>query len=541
MLNNLKIGVRLGICFGILLAMMLAIAIMSASRLETTAQTIADATRIRQTELAPLYSIREALAQTGISARNAFILEDDGEAFKELDLLDRHRDAYLAELDKLEGVLAGRPEFEKARAGLRRMAGELARPRRFRQAHEMQAYAQFLINECNPLRRKIVVDVNDTIRVIEADMSQAGRNVTEVTARSTQIVSMMAALAVVVGIALAILVTLSVVRPVRRACEFAEAVERGDLTVPLEAGAGDELGTMMRTLDRMRTGLGRIVHEVRQGATAISSVTEEIACGNHDLSRRTESQASALQQTAASMQILTDVVRQNADTALVAGQAAAAASSVAEQGGAVMSQVVEKMCTIDAAAARIVDIIEVIDAIAFQTNILALNAAVEAARAGEQGRGFAVVASEVRGLAQRSAAAAKEIKGLIGESVSAVAAGSELVEQAGRTVQEIVAKVGNLAGTMRSMAAASDGQAISVREINMAVGHVDGLTQQNAALVEEAAAAAQSLHEQSVHLAAQVGKFRLAAGQQAGAAHPRTAAPRPASPARLIGMAAAAA
>ena len=541
MLNNLKIGSRLGICFGILLAMMLAIAIMSALRLETTAETIADATRIRQAELAPLYTIREALAQTGISARNAFILEDDGEAARELDLLDSHRDAYLAELEKLEPVLAGRPEFEKARAGLRRMAGELARPRRFRQAHAMQAYSHFLIDECNPLRRKIVVDLNDTIRTIEADMNQASRVVTEVTVRSTQIVAIMAGLAVFIGIALAIMVTLSVVRPVRRACEFAEAVERGDLTVPLEATARDELGTMIRTLDRMRAGLGRIVQEVRQGATAISSVTEEIACGNHDLSRRTESQASALQQTAASMQILTDVVRQNADTALAAGQAAAAATSVAEQGGAVMGQVVEKMCTIDAAAARIVDIIEVIDGIAFQTNILALNAAVEAARAGEQGRGFAVVASEVRGLAQRSAAAAKEIKGLIDESVSAVAAGSELVEKAGRTMQEIVGKVSYLAGTMRNMAAASDGQAISVREINMAVGHVDGLTQQNATLVEEAAAAAQSLHEQSMHLAAQVGKFRLVARQEAGMSHPRTAGPRSAAPRHLIGMSVAAA
>jgi len=538
-LNNLKIGARLGLCFGILLAMMLAVAIMSALRLETTAQTIADATRIRQTELAPLYTIREALAQTGISARNAFILEDDAEAARELDLLDRHLDAYLDELGRLEPVLAGHPEFEKARAGLRRMAGELARPRRFRQAHEMQAYAHFLIDECNPLRRKIVVDLNDTIRVIEADMNRASRNVTEVTEYSTRIVSMVAALAVVVGIVLAILVTLSVVRPVRRACEFAEAVERGDLTMPLEASARDELGTMMRTLDRMRAGLGRIVHEVRQGATAISSVTEEISHGNHDLSRRTESQASALQQTAASMQILTDVVRRNADTALAAGQAAADASSVAEQGGAVMGQVVEKMSTIDAAAARIVDIIEVIDGIAFQTNILALNAAVEAARAGEQGRGFAVVASEVRGLAQRSAAAAKEIKGLIDESVSAVAAGSDLVEKAGLTVQEIVGKVSYLAGTMRDMAAASDGQAISVREINMAVGHVDGLTQQNAALVEEAAAAAQSLHEQSVHLAAQVGKFRLAARQEARAAHPNAASLRLASRPPTIGMAAA--
>jgi methyl-accepting chemotaxis protein len=320
---------------------------------------------------------------------------------------------------------------------------------------------------------------------------------------------------------LAILVTLSVVRPVRRACQFAEAVERGDLSMPLEAGAKDELGTLMRTLDRMRGGLVRIVQEVRQGATAISSVTEEIASGNQDLSHRTESQAASLQQTSASMQTLTEVVRQNADTASSAGRAAFEASAAAEQGGTVMGQVVEKMSTIDGAAARIVDIIEVMDGIAFQTNILALNAAVEAARAGEQGRGFAVVAGEVRGLAQRSATAAKEIKGLIGESVAAISAGSELVEKAGLTMRDIVGKVTCLADTMQHMASASDGQASSVREINLAVGHVDDLTQQNAALVEEAAAAAQSLHEQSTHLTAQVGKFQLPTRRDTAPALPR--------------------
>ena len=534
MLNNLKIGTRLGICFGILLVMMLAISLMSVLRLDTTARTIADATHIRQDRLAPLYAMREALAQTGIAARNAYIIESDADAAKELDLLDHHRAVYLEHLARLAPVLAGHAEFEKARAGLQRMAAELPRARRYRQAHDMQGYARFLIGECNPLRRQIVLDLDATIRSIEADLDQASLQVNAVTAQSTWIVSLTALLAVALGIALAVLVTLGVVRPVRRACEFAEAVECGDLTMTLEAGSKDELGTMMRTLDRMRNGLAGIVHEVRQGATAIASVTEEIACGNHDLSGRTESQASALQQTAASMQILTGVVAQNAGTAHAAGEAAAAASSVAQQGGVVMRQVVEKMSTIDSAAARIVAIIEVIDGIAFQTNILALNAAVEAARAGEQGRGFAVVAGEVRGLASRSAAAAKEIKGLIEESVTAVAAGSELVDKAGRTMQEIVGKVSLLASTMRDMASASDGQASSVREINMAVSHVDGLTQQNAALVEEAAAAAQSLHEQSVHLAAQVGKFRLAARQEPGAA----AQPRQAAPQNMLGMAA---
>jgi methyl-accepting chemotaxis protein len=525
MLNNLKIGTRLALCFGALLAMMLAVSLTSVVRLQTTARTISEATRIREEQLAPLYAIREALAQTGISARNALIIENDADAEKELDLLDRHRDAYLERLTRLEPVLAGHPEFDKARAGLRSMAAELQRPRRLRETHEMKAYARFLIEECNPLRRRIVVDLDQAIRVIEADMTRASRDETEVTAQSTWMVMSLSLLAVVVGIVLAILVTLSVVRPVRRACQFAEAVERGDLSMPLEAGAKDELGTLMRTLDRMRSGLVRIVQEVRQGATAISSVTAEIASGNQDLSQRTESQAASLQQTSASMQTLTEVVRQNADTASSAGRAAFEASAAAEQGGAVMGQVVEKMCTIDGAAARIVDIIEVMDGIAFQTNILALNAAVEAARAGEQGRGFAVVAGEVRALAQRSATAAKEIKGLIGESVAAIGAGSELVEKAGLTMRDIVGKVTCLAGTMQQMASASDGQASSVREIDLAVGHVDDLTQQNAALVEEASAAAQSLHEQSMHLSAQVGKFQLPARRDTAPALPRPRAP----------------
>jgi methyl-accepting chemotaxis protein len=523
MLNNLKIGTRLALCFGALLAMMLAVSLTSVVRLQTTARTISEATRIREEQLAPLYAIREALAQTGISARNALIIENDADAEKELDLLDRHRDAYLERLTRLEPVLAGHPEFDKARAGLRSMAAELQRPRRMREMHEMKAYARFLIEECNPLRRRIVVDLDQAIRVIEADLTRASRDETEVTAQSTWMVMSLSLLAVVVGIVLAILVTLSVVRPVRRACCFAEAVERGDLSMPLEAEAKDELGTLMRTLDRMRGGLVRIVQEVRQGATAISSVTEEIASGNQDLSHRTESQAASLQQTSASMQTLTEVVRQNADTASSAGRAAFEASAAAEQGGTVMGQVVEKMSTIDGAAARIVDIIEVMDGIAFQTNILALNAAVEAARAGEQGRGFAVVAGEVRGLAQRSATAAKEIKGLIGESVAAISAGSELVEKAGLTMRDIVGKVTCLADTMQQMASASDGQASSVREINLAVGHVDDLTQQNAALVEEAAAAAQSLHEQSMHLTAQVGKFQLPAQRDPA---PATTRPR---------------
>jgi methyl-accepting chemotaxis protein len=508
MFKNLKIGSRLAICFGIVVLLMLAITAISLSRLSTTATTIAQATAIRQHQLAPLYDIREALAQTGISARNAFIMEDDGEAKTELGLLDQQREVYMQRLGSLDTLLAGRADFVKARDGLKQMAKELDRPRKYREAHEMKGYGEFLVKECTPLRRQIVGDLNEVIKSIEADMSRASETVDAVTTQSRWIVIAISAAAAVLAALLALRVTLSVTRPIGQACEFAEAVECGNLTVRLDADSHDELGSMMRTLDRMRLGLEAIVREVRDGTTSISEVTSEITAGNTDLSHRTESQASSLEQTAASMAGLTETVRTNADAARAAGAAAVAASSVASEGGRVMNEVVEKMNTIGAASARIVDIVGVIDGIAFQTNILALNAAVEAARAGEQGRGFAVVASEVRTLAQRSATAAKEIKALIEESSSAIASGSSLVDKAGKTMDDIVRNVSGLATAMQEMGAASESQAMQVREINQAVSQVDGLTQQNAALVEQASAAAQSLHEQSQRLSDQVGKFR---------------------------------
>jgi methyl-accepting chemotaxis protein len=507
-LKNLKIGTRLGICFGIVVLLMLAIAAISLGRLTATAATIAEATAIRQNELAPLYNMRESLAQTGISARNAFVIGDDTRARAELDLVDEQRALYMQRLQALDALLGSRADFVKARDGLRQMAKELDRPRKYREAHDMKGYGEFLVNECTPLRRRIVADLNAVIAAIESDLNQASQSVDTVTSQSTWIVLAISAVALLIAALLATLVTLSVVRPIKQACGFAEAVERGDLTVPLETQSGDELGSMMRTLDQMRRGLEKIVREVRDGSAAISLVTAEIAAGNSDLSNRTESQASSLQQTAASMETLTSTVRTNADGARVAGSAAVAASMVAGEGGQVMREVIEKMNMIDAAAARIADIVGVIDGIAFQTNILALNAAVEAARAGEQGRGFAVVAGEVRTLAQRSATAAKEIKGLIGESTAAIASGSELVARAGKTMGDIVDNVSRLAVSMQEMGSASESQAVHVREINQAVSHVDGLTQQNAALVEQASAAAHSLHEQSQRLSDQVGKFR---------------------------------
>jgi methyl-accepting chemotaxis protein len=281
-------------------------------------------------------------------------------------------------------------------------------------------------------------------------------------------------------------------------------------------------GSLLAGMEKMRASLANLVREVRAGTDTIATSAGEISHGNLDLSSRTEQQASSLEETASSMEELTGTVRQNADNARQANVLAASASEVAKRGGVVVSQVVDTMNSINESSKRIVDIISVIDGIAFQTNILALNAAVEAARAGEQGRGFAVVASEVRNLAQRSAAAAKEIKALIGDSVSKVDSGGKLVEQAGATMGEIVQSITRVTDIMSEIASASQEQSSGIEQVNEAISQMDQVTQQNAALVEEAAAAATSMQEQAAALAQLVGTFRLEEGMQAAA--PRVAA-----------------
>ncbi|MGK5068659.1 methyl-accepting chemotaxis protein [Janthinobacterium sp. RT4P48] len=337
--------------------------------------------------------------------------------------------------------------------------------------------------------------------------------------------------AILLGIACAYWITRSITRPITRAVEVAEAVSAGDLTSHIVVESRDETGQLMHALKNMNDKLVSIVGQVRAGTDSISTASSEIAAGNLDLSSRTEQQASSLEETASSMEELTSTVKLNADNARSANQLAIDASQIASKGGAVVSEVVSTMGSINDSSRKIVDIISVIDAIAFQTNILALNAAVEAARAGEQGRGFAVVASEVRNLAQRSSQAAKEIKGLIDDSVQKVEAGSQLVDKAGRTMDEIVQSISHVTQIMNQITDASDEQRTGIEQVNQAIGQMDQVTQQNAALVEEAAAAAESMQEQAAKLADVVGLFKLDATQQyvsAGVAN-RPAAARPAA------------
>jgi len=320
----------------------------------------------------------------------------------------------------------------------------------------------------------------------------------------------LAVLAVGAGALIAVWITRAITRPMNAAVRVAQAVAAGDLTSRIGAVTTNESGRLLTALNDMNGSLTRIVGDVHAGSSAISTATGQIAAGNLDLSQRTEEQAAALEQTVASLQELADRVRANSESGQHANALASSTAEVAVRGGEVVQRVVLTMHNIDASSKRIAEIIGVIDSIAFQTNILALNAAVEAARAGDQGRGFAVVASEVRSLAARSATAAREIKGLIGESVANVGEGCKLVEQAGSTMHELVSGVRRVADIMAEISSASGEQSLGIDQINQAVRQMDQVTQGNAALVEESAAAAESLATQARALVESVSAFRLA-------------------------------
>ena len=321
----------------------------------------------------------------------------------------------------------------------------------------------------------------------------------------------------------------SIRQPLAEANELAARIAQGDLSARIDTSRGDEFGDLMKSLSRMNESLAQMVQQVRHSTDSIATASAEIATGNHDLSVRTEQTSSNLQSTASAMEELTSTVQHSADNARQASQLAASASTVAQKGGAVVQEVVSTMGEINASSKKIADIIGVIDGIAFQTNILALNAAVEAARAGEQGRGFAVVAGEVRSLAGRSAEAAKEIKALINTSVQKVDSGAQLVNQAGDTMNEIVQSVRRVADVIGEITAAASEQSGGIASVNNSIANLDQMTQQNAALVEQSAAAAQSLREQADQLAQAVAVFRLAGhvGLAPQASPAKVAAPRP--------------
>jgi methyl-accepting chemotaxis protein len=401
--------------------------------------------------------------------------------------------------DLMETVAKSRKTYVEARAALIK-----------RQQANEDIFA-LVDSELKPLAVVYLKSVNDVAEHARNILDKIQKASEETATASQMAQSIGSAVAVLLGIVLAVGVTRSIVKPAHEAVATTERIAAGDLSTSIHAEGTDEMAHLLQSLSAMQTQLATLVHKVRQGSDAVSVASSEIAQGNHDLSSRTESQASALEETAASMEELSSTVKQNAANARQANQLAQSASAVAVQGGEVVGQVVDTMRGISNSSKKIADIINVIDGIAFQTNILALNAAVEAARAGEQGRGFAVVAGEVRNLAGRSAEAAKEIKNLINDSVNRVDQGTALVDRAGSTMQEIVSSIKRVNDIMGEISTASSEQSTGVAQIGEAVTQMDQATQQNAALVEEMAAAASSLKSLAQDLVTTVSVFKVGA------------------------------
>ncbi|QOY96558.1 MCP four helix bundle domain-containing protein [Massilia sp. UMI-21] len=413
--------------------------------------------------------------------------------------------------DKEKALLAQIKEFEGAAMPAIAKASELYL------ANNAMDATRVMIREVRPVQKKWT-EALDQLALLEEKQNAQSKMDAEsefVNARNLMIGMLLAAVAI--GVAAAWVISRSLRKQLggepAYTAKIAGSIAHGDLSIAIETEESDR-GSLLVEMKEMRNSLVGIVEQVRRGTETIGTASREIAAGNIDLSSRTELQASSLEKTASAMEELTATVKQNADNAREANALAATASDVARKGGEVVSQVVGTMGEINSSASKISDIIGVIDGIAFQTNILALNAAVEAARAGEQGRGFAVVASEVRNLAQRSAAAAKEIKTLIGDSVEKVERGSKLVGQAGVTMDEVVASVKRVTDIMSDIADASAEQSAGIEQVNLSIIEMDSMTQQNAALVEEAAAAAQSLQDQAGELTRVVSIFKLSEGEQ---------------------------
>jgi methyl-accepting chemotaxis protein len=510
--SSLSLRGKLSLGFGMVVFLLLSLAAFSVVQVSSIGEALRAQKNVADAKLAPLYVAREALDQTGIAARNAYIFKTEADAQSELAILDAQKALYMEQLAKLDNEFRGDELFAKVRTDMNAMAEALERPRKFREAGQLEQYGHFLVEECLPLRRRIVANIATLVASVEnqnnaaSELALAHEESAIFWIGIASLVSLLASVAVVVAISRSLFRQLG--GDPAGAVTTALNIARGDLQSDIRA-EGVPQNSLLAAMKTMFDNLHNIVSNVRAGSENISVASAEIASGNLDLSSRTEAQAAALEKVSTSMKELLVSVRQNASDADSASNIAANATAVSEAGGQVVAKVVKTMAEISESSRNIAEIVGVIDSIAFQTNILALNAAVEAARAGEQGRGFAVVASEVRQLAQRSATAAKEVKALISDSLAKVGDGTVLVEQAGSTMQSVVSEIQRVSGLMTDISTAAQTQNKSIERIDNAIGQLDDMTQQNAALVEEAAAAAQALEQQAVELTSVVQVFKL--------------------------------
>ena len=510
-LLDMKISTRLTLGFGVLALLIAVMGAYAALKINALDALFDSVTHDRVPKVISLYEIKGDLDVIGGAMRNTLLASDPAGVSHEVRRIEEARAHIGRRLDQLGAGITS----DKGRAHLARLTGSRAK------YVPMQHKFLGLVNngKADEAKSLLLTEgalLTDYFGAIEAMLMFQSELMDESAADTRSAVSSVKLwMAVAVAAALLIAVLLgrwiirSVTAPINQAVVISQAVATGDLSRQFDATGNSETAHLLKALQDMQSSLVRVVSHVRQGSEGVATASAEIAQGNHDLSARTEQQASALEQTAASMEQLSATVKQNADSARQANQLALNASAVAIQGGQVVGLVVETMKGINESSRKIADIIQVIDGIAFQTNILALNAAVEAARAGEQGRGFAVVASEVRLLAGRSADAAKEIKSLINTSVERVEHGSALVDQAGVTMTEVVRAIKRATDLMGEISAASTEQSLGVSQVGEAVTQMDQVTQQNAALVEEMAAAASSLKSQAHELVNVVSVFRL--------------------------------
>jgi len=511
--GNLSIGARLALTFGAVLALLLALAGLSQYKLTRIGGINHAITQETWTKASAISTV-DVTTRANARVNLELIVNADPAATDKLFL---QIEANRKRIDQALATM--RPLFTDPEASARLRTLEDVRGRYVKSFQtvgallkrgERDAARQHMLQETLPILDSLQDHIIELSQRQSAEMSEAGVASHAVIQEAERLNIALAGIALALGALFAWRVTLSITRPLARAVKAAENVAQGDLGQHIEATSRDETGRLLHALQDMQERLARAVRAIRHGAETISTASGQITAGNADLSSRTEEQAASLEETAASMEELASTVKQNADNAREANHLAASASEIAQRGGAAVSAVVDTMREISAGSRKISEIVSVIDGIAFQTNILALNAAVEAARAGEQGKGFAVVAGEVRSLAQRSAQAAREVKTLIEESAAKVGQGAGEVEGAGATMQEIVGAVRHVTDIMGEIAAASHEQASGIDQVNRAVAQMDEVTQQNAALVEEAAAAAGSMQDQARELVRAVGVFRLA-------------------------------
>ncbi len=516
-LQNMKIGARLSLGFGVVLALLVLLLGFSLRQMSVISDKLHEIAVINNDETALVSDMRNALNRTRIAIRDLALLTDAAEMKVVHEDMQKNLAAYNdaeAKLGKMFSSLPETTDKEKAlfttiqEAKAKGMPG-IMKTAELGLANKGEEATKLLMTEVRAANGPWVAALTELTAFEDKLNASTAADAEKAYSQARMLMLVLGALALAVGVGAALAISRSITQPIGQALQAAKTVAAGDLSTSLASTAQDETGQLLAALGEMSANLRRIVTEVRLSTDSIVTGSDEIASGNADLSRRTEAQAASLEQTASSMEELTSTVKQNSDSARAATQLAGSASAAAAAGGQVVGQVIGTIQHIAHSSKKIADIIGVIDGIAFQTNILALNAAVEAARAGEQGRGFAVVAGEVRTLAQRSADAAKEIKGLITESVTAVDKGTQLVDQAGTSMADIVTQVKRVNDLITEISSASVEQTSGIAQVGTAVTQLDQVTQQNAALVEQASAASVSLRQQATRLNELVGVFKV--------------------------------